>query len=100
MITRELTGSLEDALDRVETTSPKPEASGFRQYVLAELRCARLRARLAALDIECTGIALKIGLIEPEVAFEWLCDAGALKFPTPMASTRQAHWRRVPCCRL
>ena len=46
-------------------------------YLLAELRCALLRARLWQADIEAVGIALKNGLIEPEQALELLhnCDA-------------------------
>jgi hypothetical protein len=47
-------------------------------YVLAELRCASLRARLWAADIEAVGIALKGGLIHPEQALELLHDCDAL----------------------
>lgn len=47
------------------------------EYLLAEMRCASLRARLLAADIDAVGIALKNGLIEPEQALELLhnCDA-------------------------
>jgi hypothetical protein len=46
-------------------------------YLLAELRCASLRARLWQADIEAVGLALKAGLVEPEQALELLheCDA-------------------------
>jgi hypothetical protein len=39
-----------------------------RDYLLAELRCASLRARLWQADIDAVGLALKAGLIEPEGA--------------------------------
>ncbi len=45
-----------------------------RAYLLAELRCAALRARLWAHDIDAMGLALKGGLIDPEEAIEWLDD--------------------------
>jgi len=47
-------------------------------YLLAELRCAALRARLWQSDIEAVGIALKHGLIQPEQALELLHDCDAL----------------------
>jgi hypothetical protein len=37
-----------------------------RDYLLAELRCASLRARLQQADIDAVGKALGAGLIEPE----------------------------------
>jgi len=37
-----------------------------RDYLLSELRCASLRARLWQADIDAVGMALKGGLIEPE----------------------------------
>jgi hypothetical protein len=47
-------------------------------YLLAELRCASLRARLWQADIEAVGLALKGGLIEPEQALELLHDCDCL----------------------
>jgi hypothetical protein len=64
----------------------KPKTSEFREYVLAELRCAVLRARLAALDIECAGIALRSEMIDAETALAWLRDAGALGYVAPEPS--------------
>ena len=49
-----------------------------RGYLLAELRCAALRARLWQADIEAVGLALKAGLVEPEQALELLHDCDAL----------------------
>jgi hypothetical protein len=58
-----------------EITKPKQD---HRDYLLAELRCAALRARLWQHDIEAVGLALKGGLIEPEQALELLQDCDAL----------------------
>jgi hypothetical protein len=48
-------------------------------YVLAELRCASLRARLQQADITSIGIALKAGWITPEQAVEALADCDRLQ---------------------
>jgi hypothetical protein len=47
-------------------------------YLLAELRCASLRARLWQADIDAVGLALKSGLIHPEQALKLLRDCNAL----------------------
>jgi hypothetical protein len=47
-------------------------------YLLAELRCAAIRARLMQADIEAVGLALKGGLVEPEQALELLADCDCL----------------------
>jgi hypothetical protein len=48
------------------------------EYLVAELRCASLRARLWQADIEAVGMALKARLVEPEQALELLADCEAL----------------------
>jgi hypothetical protein len=53
------------------------------EYFLAELRCAALRARLAACDIDAIGIALRSGMIDADLALEWLLDCGALSYLQP-----------------
>jgi len=53
------------------------------EYLVAELRCAALRARLQLADIEAVGLALKCGLIEPEQALELLADCDCLQFIQP-----------------
>ena len=60
-----------------------PDTKKFREYVLAELRCARQRAQLLVMEIETIGIALRGQVIEPEVAMEWLGEANALDFLIP-----------------
>jgi hypothetical protein len=54
-----------------------------RDYLLAELRCASLRARLWQADIDAVGLALKAGLIEPEQAVETLADCECLLLISP-----------------
>jgi hypothetical protein len=54
-----------------------------RDYLLAELRCAALRARLWQADIDAVGLALKSGLIEPEQALELLADCDCLQLVSP-----------------
>ena len=49
-----------------------------RDYLIAELRCASLRARLWQADIDAVGMALKAGLVEPEQALELLDDCDCL----------------------
>jgi hypothetical protein len=49
-----------------------------RDYLLAELRCAVMRARLWQADIEAVGIALRGGLIDPDQALEILAECDAL----------------------
>jgi hypothetical protein len=53
------------------------------EYLLAELRCAVLRARLWQADIEAVGLALRCELIEPEQALELLHDCDALYLVAP-----------------
>ena len=50
-----------------------------REYLLAELRAATLRARLWQADIDAVGLALKAGLISPDQAVEHLSDCGLLR---------------------
>ena len=54
-----------------------------RDYLIAELRCASLRARLQVQDIDAVGMALKAGLVEPEQALELLADCDCLQFISP-----------------
>jgi hypothetical protein len=53
------------------------------EYLLAELRCASLRARLWQADIDAVGLALKAGLVEPEQALELLADCDCLQLISP-----------------
>ena len=60
-------------------TNLEPVERDKREYLLAELRAAALRARLRQADIDAVGLALKAGLISPDQAVEHLCDCGLLR---------------------
>jgi hypothetical protein len=51
-----------------------------RDYVLAEFRCAVIKARLAELEIQSVGLALKYRLVSPEQAVELFWDSEAVQF--------------------
>ena len=62
-------------------TSPlEVDGPGLRSYLLAELRCGVLRARLCAYEIEAIGLALKYGIITPTQTVVLLDDVGAMGF--------------------
>jgi hypothetical protein len=63
--------------DKAQLAGPAFE---HRDYLLAELRCAALRARLAHADIEAVGLALKYNMVTPEHAVALLWDAGANEY--------------------
>jgi hypothetical protein len=62
---------------------PRNTSEGHRDYLLAELRCAAARARLAVLDIEAVGLALKYNIIGPVTAVRLLTEADVLGFIGP-----------------
>ena len=51
-----------------------------RRYVLAEFRCAFIKARLAQLDIEAVALALKHGILTPQQAVAMFWDSDAVHF--------------------
>jgi hypothetical protein len=51
-----------------------------REYILAEFRCALIRARLAQCDIEAVAIALKNKIVTPEQAAAMFWDSEAVQF--------------------
>ena len=51
-----------------------------RDYVLAEFRCALIKAKLAQLDIEAVACALKSNIITPEQAVALFWDSEAIHF--------------------
>jgi hypothetical protein len=55
-------------------------AEARRNYVLAEFRCALVKAKLAQLDIEAVGCALKHRIITPEQAVALFWDSEAVWF--------------------
>jgi hypothetical protein len=63
------------------TAAPPP--CDFREYLLAELRCAALRARILDADITAVSLALEGGLISPDQALGLLHDCDALRIVQP-----------------
>jgi hypothetical protein len=55
----------------------------MREFLLAALRCGRLRALLLANEIDALGVALKSEMVPLSTAFEWLSDIGAWPFLHP-----------------
>jgi hypothetical protein len=51
-----------------------------KQYVLAELRCAVQRTKLAAADIAAIGLALKTNVITPDQVYDLLDASDCLGF--------------------
>jgi hypothetical protein len=58
-------------------TADADDTTARRDYVLAEFRCALIKAKLAQLDIEAVACALKYNIITPDqaVAFFWASEA-------------------------
>ena len=59
------------------TAAPSP--LDFTGYLLAEFRCASLRARVLQADIDAVGLALKGGLISPDQALMLLDNCDVLR---------------------
>jgi hypothetical protein len=58
-----------------------------REYLLAELRCATLRARLAQADVDAIGLALRGNLITVEQALDLLSGCDLLRYIDPVPPT-------------
>jgi hypothetical protein len=54
--------------------------TGYAGFVLAQLSCAALRARLVAAEIDSAAVALRGGLIDADGAMAWMAEIGALGF--------------------
>lgn len=65
----------------IEAASPRKSIPA--EYLLGAMRCARLRASLVINEIDTIGCALKNELVTPDVALDWLGDAGAYPFLAP-----------------
>ena len=65
-------------------------SSGYVDYLIAELRCAVLRAKLWQNDITAIGLALKAGFISTEDALEHLSDCDALRLIVPSSALTAA----------
>jgi hypothetical protein len=58
-------------------------SSNFADYLLAEMRCAAIRAKLWQNDITAIGLALKANFIDADNALAHLADCGALRLVAP-----------------
>ena len=54
--------------------------AGFHECLLVAIRCARLRTQLLQNEIDQIGVALKGGMVSPDVALSWLSEIGAIQF--------------------
>ena len=52
--------------------------SNRTEYLLTQLRCASLRARLVENELHSIGVALKAGWIDDQAAMEWCDQIGAI----------------------
>lgn len=50
------------------------------EFLLAAMRCARLRLQLLQNELDQIGIAMKTGMVSEENALQWLGDTGLLQF--------------------
>jgi len=66
----------------ITITKPEPTptvtepSSAFANFVLSQIRCAELRARIAANELRATAVALSGGLIGGEDAIGMLAEVG------------------------
>jgi hypothetical protein len=59
--------------------NPVPSQSdSHREFLLAEIRCLSLRAKLTANELDSVGVALRGGFIDAECAVEWIDEIGLL----------------------
>lgn len=52
----------------------------FRDFLLAQLKCAGLRARLMTAEIDSIDVALRGNFITADDAIAWSDDCGGLQF--------------------
>ena len=62
------------------TAGTSISAEARRTYILAEFRCALIRAKLAQLEIEAVACALQHEIITPEQAAALFWDTDAVHF--------------------
>lgn len=62
------------------------QTMNYDDYVLAELRCASLRARIMQSDLDAVGLALKHHLISADQAIALLHDVDVLRLVGPAAA--------------
>jgi hypothetical protein len=73
-VTNALRKQNKDQVNNAET------AVSFRDYLLAEIRCASLRAKILQAEIDAIGIALKGGMVTAEQAIVLMHGVDLLRF--------------------
>ena len=61
-------------------------SSGYVDFLLSQLECAALRGRLIVTEIDSISTALRGGLVDPDIAMQWMSDIGALGLITAVSS--------------
>jgi hypothetical protein len=69
-----------DTLDVPYEQGKNAATSGFQDYLIAELRCASLRARILQSEIDAIGVALKGGLISADQALVLMNGVDLLRY--------------------
>ena len=66
-----------------------------REFLLAALRAARIRAQLMEAELTTIGISLKSGMISPETAMLWIRNEGLMPIVSigPDVDLEVAHAR-------
>jgi hypothetical protein len=81
----------------MNTQNFETAANNRKEYVLAEFRCAMVKARLALLDLEAAALALKVGLVTPEQAVRMFWDSQAIHFlGLELGADETAEHEQVP----
>jgi hypothetical protein len=60
-----------------------------REFLLAALRAASLRAKLMDAELNTIGVSLKAGMISPEMAMQWIRDEGLMSLVSVMSEKTQ-----------
>jgi hypothetical protein len=61
----------------------------FRDFILAELKCAALRSRLVTAELDSIGVALAGNFITEDDAIAWLDECGGLQFVSAPRDTAE-----------
>jgi hypothetical protein len=71
---------MQNIQSRPRAQAAPPADDGFREFLVAAIRCGRLRAQLLQNELDEIGLALKAGLVAPDAAMSWLNDIGGFAF--------------------
>jgi len=60
-----------------------------REFLLAALRAARIRAQLMEAELTTIGVSLKAGMISSQMAMQWVHDEGLMSLVSVMSEQVQ-----------